>query len=786
MAIINRHLLLEFQKRPGWDGLTEMQKEFFLYFFAKQNVFLTGPAGTGKSFCINELIDFLDDVGHPYGKTATTGVAALNIGGTTIHSWAGIGLADDEGSDLLDKVSSNKKATNRIKGAKLLIIDEISMAKADLLEKIDIVCQFIRNSGAPFGGLQIVFVGDFCLKVGTKVLMFDGSLKQIEEIRVGDVVMGPDSKPRNVLRTFSGESAMYKVEQANAETYYVTGNHKISLRRRGNSTKYKNKNLVENIPAKELTTATESFLEVYGGYKAGCIEFPEKRLLIDPYILGVWLGDGETDGCRICSADSEIIEECQRYSIDLGLMCKTRMEHRTGPAQRVSITSGEKNGLRKRNPFRNSLRTYGLIGNKHIPNDYLTTSSNHRLKLLAGLIDTDGCLSSGRFCYCSIIENLARQVKFLADHLGFRTNLRRNSQDTAWEVSIGGDIWKIPTKIQRKRAKKTSHGKTRLNSTVSVSGDGIGKFAGFETDGDHMFVLEDGTVTHNCQLPPVFNRMEEEKFAFDSDAWKSASIKTVHLTEIVRQHDDPEFARFLNEVRLGTATNFDILEPCMTRVFPEDGIKPVRLFCKNYDVDAYNNEQLSKIDGKIKTYHSIDDGPTNWKQFFDKNCRAPNPLHLKVGAQVMLLTNLAIESKLVNGSVGVVEKMYDDCVEVRFANGTFPIEPFKWEMRQNEINVLGEMTRVPIASRKQIPLKLAWAVTSHKCQGATLDRAEVDASEAFACGQIYVMLSRVRDLSSLKLKRFNPTKITVNKKCLDFYRQADEDKAKVEQFFETE
>jgi ATP-dependent DNA helicase PIF1 len=96
------------------------------------------------------------------------------------------------------------------------------------------------------------------------------------------------------------------------------------------------------------------------------------------------------------------------------------------------------------------------------------------------------------------------------------------------------------------------------------------------------------------------------------------------------------------------------------------------------------------------------------------------------------------------------------------------------------------MKRVPIASRKQIPLKLAWSITVHKSQGATLDRAEVDASEAFACGQVYVALSRVRNLSSLKLKRFSPTKIPVSKKCIDFYRKADQDKAEVEQFFETE
>lgn len=448
MAIINHHLFLEFQKRPNWEHYTCMQQEFFRNFFTKKNIFLSGSAGTGKSFCIEKLCEFLEEVRHPLGITSTTGVSALNIGGSTVHSWAGIGLADDDGMALLDKVSNNKKATNRIKNSKLLIIDEISMASSSLLDKIDIVCQFIRNCEAPFGGLQVVFVGDF------------------------------------------------------------------------------------------------------------------------------------------------------------------------------------------------------------------------------------------------------------------------------------------------------------------------------------------------CQLPPVFNKFEEEKFAFESDAWKHAKITTINLTEIVRQNNDPLFAKFLNEVRFGISTGIDILSPCYDRQFPDDGIFPVRLFCKNYNVDQYNHDKLDELVSREKTYYPVDDAPEQWVKFLDKNCRAPSPLTLKVGAQVMLLVNLDVAGGLVNGSVGVVEKLYDSSVVVRFINGTFPIEPFEWEIKQNEVNVLGETKKVKVASRKQIPLRLSWANTIHKVQGATLDRAEVDASEAFACGQTYVALSRIRSLESLRLKKFNPNKITANKKCLDFYRKSEEDRKQLEQFFE--
>ena len=787
MAIINHHLFLEFQKRPEWDGFTELQKEFIRLFFAKKNLFLSGSAGTGKSYVIEKLCDFLEEVRHPMGLTALTGVAALNIGGSTVHSWAGIGLADDEGMELLNKVANNKKATNRIKNSKLLIIDEISMASAPLLDKIDIVCQFIRNCDAPFGGLQVVFVGDFCLKNGTRIVMANGKLKKIEDILIGDQVMGPDSTPRNVLRKFTGTAPLYKITQSNADCYTVTGNHLIALKRRGNSGRYPNMDNFQTIKASELATKSEKFNEVFGGYKAGCIHLGERPIEIDPYFLGMWLGDGHKDGCRITTADQEIIQFCWEYAAKLGLRCNISQEHATSgiptPAVRVALSSAEC-GLNRKNPLLNSLRAAGVLNNKHIPEDYLLNSESNRLKLLAGLLDTDGCWSGNRFIYSSTLEILADNVKQLANHLGFRTAQRRNSQDTAWDITIGGDTWRIPTKIARKKSIPRNLGRCRLNSTLKSTPVDIGDFTGIEVDGDNLFLLEDGTVLHNCQLPPVFNKFEEERFAFESDAWKHANVTTVNLTEIVRQHDSPEFANFLNEVRFGITTGMDILTPCFNRQFPDDGIFPVRLFCKNYNVDQYNHDKLAELKSPEKTYYSVDDAPEQWVKFLDKNCRAPNPLTLKVGAQVMLLVNLDTAGGLVNGSVGVVEKLYDTSVVVRFANGTFPIEPFEWEIKQNEINVLGEMKKVRVAARKQIPLRLAYALSIHKAQGATLDRAEVDASEAFACGQTYVALSRVRNLESLRLKKFSPSKVTVNKKCLDFYKKSEEDRKQLEQFFE--
>ena len=449
MAKLEKILIGKFIQKPEWKGLTKLQKEFFRSFFDGRNLFLTGPAGTGKSYAASLLFKFLDEMNVFYGKTATTGVAALNIGGTTINSWSGMGLADDHGMALLDKVASSSKASNRIKHTKVLVIDEVSMAKSELMDKLDIVCQFIRNNDRPFGGIQVVFVGDF------------------------------------------------------------------------------------------------------------------------------------------------------------------------------------------------------------------------------------------------------------------------------------------------------------------------------------------------MQLPPVFKHFEQELFAFDSQAWRDAKVKTIHLTEIVRQHDEPHFAKYLNEVRMGTSKSHDVIKDCINRKFPDDGIQPVRLFCKNIDVDGYNKMELDKLPGKSQSYYASDEGSETWRQFFDKNSQAPSRLELKVGAQVILLKNLDPGNGLVNGSVGVVQKLYETSVEVKFATGVFPVEVHEWEIKQNELDpVTNMMKKVSVAKRKQLPLRLAWALTIHKGQGSTLDRAEIDVSEAFAAGQVYVALSRVRNLGSLRIKAFNPNKIMVNRKCLDFYKK-NEDKADEEaKFFE--
>lgn len=272
------------------------------------------------------------------------------------------------------------------------------------------------------------------------------------------------------------------------------------------------------------------------------------------------------------------------------------------------------------------------------------------------------------------------------------------------------------------------------------------------------------------QLPPVFKMEEQDGFAFESALWKKEKFQVLELTELVRQDETTQFAKLLQEIRVGETGNLDILKGRINKKF-SDGIGAVKLYCKNINVDAENNRRLQLIQQPSFYFNSIDAGEKHHIDFFDKNCPAPKRLELKIGAQVMLLKNLDLEQELFNGSVGFVTSITTAGVEVQFKKCKTLLNREAWEIKDQAFNKEGKLVLRVIASRSQVPLKLAWATTVHKSQGATLDHAEIDISEAFESGQAYTALSRVRNLESLSLKPFTANKIRVNKKALDFYKK---------------
>ena len=259
------------------------------------------------------------------------------------------------------------------------------------------------------------------------------------------------------------------------------------------------------------------------------------------------------------------------------------------------------------------------------------------------------------------------------------------------------------------------------------------------------------------QLPPVNKESKDCFFVFESKAWNSYIHDSVVLRNVHRQ-TDPVFLKILGEARTGILSkeSLAILESRRTTAWKKLEIKPTLLFTKRADVDQINSSQLNKCEGEDKiftartiktqtflTAHTVQQATDYAIEKMDKNGAYVPDLVLRKGAQVMLLTNKYMDFGLVNGSRGIVEKFCDGpsgYPMVKFRNGeVLIIEPHTWE--SEDIDGL---------QRQQIPLRLAYAVTIHKAQGATLDCALIDIGDnTFEYGQAYVALSRVRSLDCL-------------------------------------
>jgi ATP-dependent exoDNAse (exonuclease V) alpha subunit len=140
-------------------GMT--QKEALAILKTGKNVFITGPAGSGKTFVVNEYIKYLRQHKIPVGITASTGIAATHMGGVTIHSWSGIGVRDDLAESDIEDIAEKSYIRNRIEETKVLIIDEVSMLHHFRLNLVERVLRFIKKNEDPFGGIQVVLCGDF-------------------------------------------------------------------------------------------------------------------------------------------------------------------------------------------------------------------------------------------------------------------------------------------------------------------------------------------------------------------------------------------------------------------------------------------------------------------------------------------------------------------------------------------------------------------------------------------------------------------------------------------------
>jgi replicative DNA helicase len=341
-----------------------------------------------------------------------------------------------------------------------------------------------------------------CLGKGTKVVMFDGTLKNVEDVQAGDLLMGDDSTSRMVMGINRGQENMYWVHQNHGISYRVNESHILSLKRSRNEGPHKHGDIL-NIEVKDYLTKTDKFKSNYKGYKVP-IEFEEQNLAVNPYFLGLWLGDGHSYSSRITNTDEEVIQFINEYADELELeFVEYKQENRTN---NYAITKGAR-GKQDFFSIQGELRKLDLIRNKHIPHNYVANSTQNRLQLLAGLIDSDGHYSEEFNVYeiTQKNERLAKDIKFLCDSLGFKTSLKtkkaqitdRNYECDVYRVRISGNIEIIPVKVERKKARERNAISDWRQTGITVAFDKFDDYYGFEIDGNHLFLLEDMTVTHN-------------------------------------------------------------------------------------------------------------------------------------------------------------------------------------------------------------------------------------------------------------------------------------------------
>jgi ATP-dependent DNA helicase PIF1 len=293
------------------------------------------------------------------------------------------------------------------------------------------------------------------------------------------------------------------------------------------------------------------------------------------------------------------------------------------------------------------------------------------------------------------------------------------------------------------------------------------------------------------QLPPVGNSSDPDtqRFCFESDEWNTVFHLNdqIELKKIFRQTDEI-YSAILNQIREGKIKrkSVDLLMTYVGRDFSADlVVEPTKLYPTRNKVELINLDRMSSLQGIETEYklkyikdHDVTKAEREIRrqyndqdiqielEFLASNLMCEKVIKMKLGAHVMCILNIKTEDGedvlICNGSQGIVTDFceYTKCPKVKFNNGVEMImAAHVWTS-----------DKIPGIAVSQVPLILSWALTIHKCQGITLDTAEIDAgSGIFECGQTYVSLSRVKNLHGLYLTSFDVTKIKINKKVKEYY-----------------
>ena len=456
-----------------------------------------------------------------------------------------------------------------------------------------------------------------CLAPETEVLLWDSSSKQAKAVVVGDVLIGDDGTPRKVLQTVTGVDLMYKITMRNGESYTVNKQHIITLKYKSNKVivwkessqswrvEYFDTTAMKVVSLSSRTrdstskghhnssklSKDEAYAKIktqidqmdfpttfdvkiedilklapstqarfYCVKNSECFHWEHREVPIDPYVFGCWLGDGNSNGCGITSADPEILQAFGYYldTIDSELTHDTNKYddfgtlhegyhfgiRRKGSGFKTSIGDSEhspekcigcqtsskvhsicswkfqkKPALNQNNfnPWKQVLKNNNLLDNKHIPLEYVVNDTDTRLQLLAGFIDTDGRLKNTNGCFSFDVSqsnrlrgDLLLKLQYICNSLGFRTGISYSQQGQVTSKGedmmmmnlniYGHGIEAIPTRLARKQIKTQTRCTDPYVLSFGIENVGNGTFCGWNIDGNERFLLKDFTITHNTRL----------------------------------------------------------------------------------------------------------------------------------------------------------------------------------------------------------------------------------------------------------------------------------------------
>lgn len=377
-----------------------------------------------------------------------------------------------------------------------------------------------------------------CMEIDTPILMYDGSIKKVQDVVVGDFTMGDDSTKREVLSLGRGKDTMYEIKPVKGEAYTFNSEHILCLKPSNQGVSYKidkrvknqikkwvvswldtqsltkkgkwfetedeavmyfkkikNKNDIVQIPIYKyikLPKSTKSQLKLYRTK----IDFEERVVPFDPYILGLWIGDGNSGDPCITTQDSVVIKYLKETLPGYNMYLRWH----SGYTYRMC-------SIDRKNPFLEVLRDLNLLNNKHIPEIYKINTEIIRSKVLAGLIDSDGYCGKNVFEITQNNNKTTEDIVYITRSLGLAAY--KNVKKTSWtykgvkkysvtnRISISGELTNIPVKIKRKIPTERKQRKNVLVTGFEVIEKPYNNYYGFTVDKNHRFVLGDFTVTHN-------------------------------------------------------------------------------------------------------------------------------------------------------------------------------------------------------------------------------------------------------------------------------------------------